>query len=131
MCVSLSVFDFFCLILLVFSSLSYCPAHSLCSHSSLFPGRSINKHTLCHAMHYTLSWGIFGLMVCFGDTYTKSNRHEFLGPDPRVAGYTFDYDGEVHIKWWDGFLKDQWIENQKWTFEFVRDANGDLVEKDG
>ncbi len=46
-------------------------------------------------------------------------RNEYLGPDPRVAGYWLDDDGEIHVKWWDGFLKDQWIDNEKWSIEVV------------
>ncbi|KAJ7131495.1 hypothetical protein C8R43DRAFT_930531 [Mycena crocata] len=43
-----------------------------------------------------------------------ARRHEFLGPDPRVAGYEIDGGGNVYIRWWDGFLSDQWSGTQKW-----------------
>ncbi|OBZ77904.1 hypothetical protein A0H81_02139 [Grifola frondosa] len=59
-----------------------------------------------------------------------SRRHEYLGPDPRVAGYFFDSDGEVHIKWWDAFLQDQWMDKQKWKFDVKLDEDGKWVEID-
>ncbi|KAF9802233.1 hypothetical protein IEO21_09921 [Rhodonia placenta] len=59
-----------------------------------------------------------------------SRRHEYLGPDPRVAGYHLDVDGEVHIKWWDGFLQDQWMDRQKWRFEVKVDDEGKWAEID-
>ncbi|KAH9940696.1 hypothetical protein B0H21DRAFT_697364 [Amylocystis lapponica] len=59
-----------------------------------------------------------------------ARRYEFLGPDPRVAGYFFDVDGDAHIKWWDAFLRDQWMEKHKWRFEVQLDADGGWVEKD-
>ncbi|KAI0067400.1 hypothetical protein BV25DRAFT_1819728 [Artomyces pyxidatus] len=58
-------------------------------------------------------------------------RHEFLGPDPRVAGFFFDVDGEIHVRWWDGFLKDQWMDRQKWIIresDLVLNEKGDWVE---
>ncbi|KAF5383131.1 hypothetical protein D9615_004819 [Tricholomella constricta] len=48
-----------------------------------------------------------------------AKRHEFLGPNPRVAGYFVDVDGDIHIKWWDSFLSDQWMGSQKWKVEGV------------
>lgn len=51
-----------------------------------------------------------------------------MGPDPRVAGYFFDVDGEVHIRWWDGFLNDQWMDTQKWKIDVTKDAEGTWVE---
>ncbi|KAI8986815.1 hypothetical protein BD414DRAFT_545226 [Trametes punicea] len=60
----------------------------------------------------------------------QAKRHEYLGPDPRVAGYWVDADGEYHIKWYDAFLKDQWVENRKWSFDVRLDARGHWVEVD-
>lgn len=57
-------------------------------------------------------------------------RHEFLGPDPRVAGYKLDANGEYHIKWYDAFLKDHWVDDQKWDFDVRLDARGNWVEVD-
>ncbi|KAI0048287.1 hypothetical protein FA95DRAFT_1491082 [Auriscalpium vulgare] len=58
-----------------------------------------------------------------------ARRHEYLGPDPRVAGYFHDVDGDIHIQWWDGFLKDQWMGTQKWTLgDIVLNERGDWVE---
>lgn len=59
-----------------------------------------------------------------------SLRHEFLGPDPRVAGYKLDANGEYHIKWYDAFLKDHWVDDQKWDFDVRLDARGNWVEVD-
>ena len=58
-------------------------------------------------------------------------RHEYLGPDPRVAGLYFDYDGEIHVKWWDGFLQVQWMDRGRWTFDVIYDdEQGKWVEKE-
>lgn len=57
-------------------------------------------------------------------------RHEFLGPDPRIAGYFFDVDGEIHVKWWDSFLQDQWMDKSKWKFDVRLGDDGKWVEKD-
>ncbi|KAJ6517428.1 hypothetical protein C8R47DRAFT_1172795 [Mycena vitilis] len=48
-----------------------------------------------------------------------ARRHEFLGPDPRVAGYEIDGASNVFIRWWDGFLSDQWSGTQKWKLDVV------------
>ncbi|KAJ7888324.1 hypothetical protein B0H14DRAFT_2693591 [Mycena olivaceomarginata] len=61
-----------------------------------------------------------------------ARRHEFLGPDPRIAGYEIDGGGNVFIRWWDGFLSDQWSGTQKWKLEVVWDDDADAwVEKTG
>ncbi|KAI0689163.1 hypothetical protein BC835DRAFT_272387 [Cytidiella melzeri] len=57
-------------------------------------------------------------------------RHEYLGPDPRVVGYRVDVDGELHVKWWDGFLQDMWMDNGKWTFDVRQTDDGKWVEID-
>ena len=57
-------------------------------------------------------------------------RHEYLGPDPRIAGYRFDHNGEVHIKWWDNFLQDQWMDKSKWKFDVKMAEDGKWVEID-
>ncbi|KAA1473600.1 hypothetical protein DENSPDRAFT_757803, partial [Dentipellis sp. KUC8613] len=60
-----------------------------------------------------------------------ARRHEYLGPDPRVAGYWYDVTGEIHIYWLDGFLGDQWVDKTKWsTMQVVMDEKGNWVEKD-
>jgi len=61
---------------------------------------------------------------------TIARRHEYLGPDPRVAGYFFDVDGEIHVRWWDGFLKNQWMDDQKWTLDVVQNAKDEWVVKE-
>ncbi|KAI9067815.1 hypothetical protein FKP32DRAFT_1672782 [Trametes sanguinea] len=60
----------------------------------------------------------------------QAKRHEYLGPDPRVAGYWIDADGDYHIKWYDAFLKDQWVDNRKWSFDVRLNARGEWVEVD-
>ena len=57
-------------------------------------------------------------------------RHEYLGPDPCVVGYFVDYNGDIHIMWWDSFLQDQWMDNQKWKFDIEVDDQGEWVPKD-
>ncbi|KAI0674177.1 hypothetical protein C8Q78DRAFT_966556 [Trametes maxima] len=59
-----------------------------------------------------------------------ARRHEFLGPDPRVAGFWVDAAGEYHVKWYDAFLGDQWIDDRKWSFDVRPNARGDWVEAD-
>ena len=61
---------------------------------------------------------------------TICGRHEYLGPDPRVAGYRIDVEGDVHIKWWDAFLQDQWMDKQKWAFDVRMEDDGRWVEID-
>ena len=62
--------------------------------------------------------------------FDSGDRHEYLGPDPRVAGYRFDVDGEVHVKWWDGFLQDLWMDKSKWRFDVKMTEEGKWVEVD-
>lgn len=57
-------------------------------------------------------------------------RHEYLGPDPRIAGYHFDVDGEVHVKWWDSFLGDLWMDKGKWNWDVKMTEDGKWVEID-
>ncbi|GJE86720.1 hypothetical protein PsYK624_028010 [Phanerochaete sordida] len=57
-------------------------------------------------------------------------RHEYLGPDPRIAGYRFDADGEVHVKWWDSFLGDLWMDKGKWKWDVKMTEDGKWVEVD-
>lgn len=35
-------------------------------------------------------------------------RAEFLGPDPKVAGFRVDSENAVRIRWWDAFLEQRW-----------------------
>ncbi|KAF8590765.1 hypothetical protein K439DRAFT_1328678 [Ramaria rubella] len=57
-----------------------------------------------------------------------SKKHEYLGPDPRVAGYEVGNDGNIRIRWWDGFLEDQWVGKEKWKVDVVCNDNGEWVE---
>ncbi|RPD79250.1 hypothetical protein L226DRAFT_480067 [Lentinus tigrinus ALCF2SS1-7] len=57
-------------------------------------------------------------------------RHEFLGPDPRVVGYFMDADGDYHIRWYDTFLQDQWMDNHKWKYDVRQDEHGHWVDAD-
>jgi len=60
----------------------------------------------------------------------KFIRHEFLGPDPRVVGYSFDYNGDVHVCWYDRYLDEQWVDGKKWTtLEVERGVRGDWAER--
>jgi hypothetical protein len=57
-------------------------------------------------------------------------RHEFLGPDPRVVGFSFDYVGDVHICWYDKYLEEQWVDGGRWkTLEVEKSENGGWVER--
>ncbi|KAL6308754.1 hypothetical protein BKA93DRAFT_724996 [Sparassis latifolia] len=57
-------------------------------------------------------------------------RHEYLGPDPRVVGYFFDGAGEVHVRFWDAFLRDQWMDTQTWQFDVRMDEHGKWAERE-
>ena len=35
-------------------------------------------------------------------------RAEFLGPDPKIAGFQVDSESVIHIRWWDTFLEQRW-----------------------
>ncbi|KAI0765096.1 hypothetical protein C8Q74DRAFT_1205932 [Fomes fomentarius] len=59
-----------------------------------------------------------------------SRRHEYLGPDPRVVGYFVDADGEYHVRWYDTFLGDQWMDSRKWAFDVRQDDAGRWVDVD-
>ncbi|KAF8837810.1 hypothetical protein BDN67DRAFT_991598 [Paxillus ammoniavirescens] len=59
-----------------------------------------------------------------------SRRHEYIGPDPRVAGYFFDGYGEIHVRWWDAFLKEQWMDKDKWTLDATIGSTGKWVVKE-
>ncbi|KAJ6503866.1 hypothetical protein C8R45DRAFT_817802 [Mycena sanguinolenta] len=61
-----------------------------------------------------------------------ARRHEFLGPDPRVAGFEMDRGGNIFIRWWDAFLSDQWSGTQKWKLEVVwNEDRQEWAEKTG
>ncbi|KAK0444568.1 uncharacterized protein EV420DRAFT_1574567 [Desarmillaria tabescens] len=86
----------------------------------VYPGSDINQ--LVH-IHYLKQWDGGGVAANFVHADgIDSKRNEYLGPDPRVAGYWFDDDDEIHVKWWDGFLKDQWMDSEKWSVEVVWDG---------
>jgi len=46
-----------------------------------------------------------------------AKRHEFLGPSPHVAGYSFHGAEEIRIEWWDVFLADKWVEKDTWVVD--------------
>jgi len=53
-----------------------------------------------------------------GDNYVSKDgidarRHEYLGPNPRIASYRFTLD-EIEIEWWEDYIKDTWIGSEKW-----------------
>lgn len=45
-----------------------------------------------------------------------STRHEYLGPNPRLASYRFTHS-EMEIEWWEDYIKDTWIGTKKWEVE--------------
>ena len=58
----------------------------------------------------------------------RTTRHEFLGPDPRVAGYSVE-EGDIRVLWIDRFLGENWVEGGKWdVLEVEMDSNGAWVE---
>lgn len=46
-----------------------------------------------------------------------ARRHEYLGPSPHVAGYSFFDANEVRIQWWDTFLQDRWVQKDAWKVD--------------
>ncbi|KAG6838192.1 hypothetical protein C0991_001149 [Blastosporella zonata] len=85
---------------------------------TVHPGTDLNQ--LVH--HYYIEevdtkWNDWVNYVHMDKVVAK--RHEYLGPSPRVAGYFVGVDGEIFIKWWDSFLSDQWMGNQKWEVEIA------------
>ena len=38
-----------------------------------------------------------------------------------MVGFFVDADGEYHVKWYDTFLGDQWMDGRKWAFDVRRD----------
>ena len=48
------------------------------------------------------------------------NRHEYLGPCPKVAGYRFT-NGQAEICFWDDYLKTAWIGARTWDVELEFD----------
>jgi len=46
-----------------------------------------------------------------------ARRHEYLGPSPHVAGFSFFAANEVRIQWWDSFLQDRWIQKDAWNVD--------------
>ncbi|GBE87756.1 hypothetical protein SCP_1104330 [Sparassis crispa] len=77
-----------------------------------------------------------GVQLCErGPNYVTADdvvprRHEYLGPDPRVVGYFFDGAGEVHVRFWDAFLRDQWMDTQTWQFDVRMDEHGKWAERE-
>ncbi|EJF56745.1 hypothetical protein BD309DRAFT_873730 [Dichomitus squalens] len=59
-----------------------------------------------------------------------ARRHEYLGPDPRVVGYWVDAEGDYHVKFYDTFLGDQWMDDRKWKFDVRMDEDGKWVDVD-
>ncbi|KAK0488182.1 hypothetical protein EDD18DRAFT_1191477 [Armillaria luteobubalina] len=78
----------------------------------VYPGSDINQLVY---IHYLESWEGGGVAV------------NFVHADGIVAGYWFDDAGEIHVKWWDGFSKDQWMGNDKWSVEVA--WNGERWEE--
>ncbi|KAI0349783.1 hypothetical protein OH77DRAFT_1414415 [Trametes cingulata] len=98
---------------------------------TMYPGTDVNQFVHRHyAEGERERWRREGWPNFVAGEAILAKRHEYLGPDPRVAGYTVDADGEYHVKWYDAFLKDQWVDNQKWSFDVRLDAAGNWVEVD-
>ncbi|KZV76629.1 hypothetical protein PENSPDRAFT_622555 [Peniophora sp. CONT] len=58
----------------------------------------------------------------------QESKHEFLGPDPRVAGYSVEGEG-IRVLWIDRFLEEKWVEGEKWELLDVEmDSNGAWTE---
>ncbi|KAF9480713.1 hypothetical protein BDN70DRAFT_804819, partial [Pholiota conissans] len=49
------------------------------------------------------------------------NRHEYLGPSPKVAGYRFTGD-LAQIIFWDDYLNTMWLGKHQWDVEIEFDA---------
>ncbi|KAI0365965.1 hypothetical protein BV20DRAFT_953241 [Pilatotrama ljubarskyi] len=97
---------------------------------TVYPGTDVNQFVHRHYSECKERWKREEWPNYVAGEAILAKRHEYLGPDPRVAGYVVDADGEYHIKWYDAFLKDQWVDNQKWSFDVRLDASGNWVEVD-
>ncbi|RDB17437.1 hypothetical protein Hypma_001610 [Hypsizygus marmoreus] len=83
---------------------------------TVYPGTDINQLIHQHYLEEVDTKTNTSVNFVHADMIV-AKRHEFLGPDPHVAGYFEDIDGDIHIKWWDNFLSDQWMDSQKWDVE--------------
>ncbi|EIM82459.1 uncharacterized protein STEHIDRAFT_141741 [Stereum hirsutum FP-91666 SS1] len=52
-----------------------------------------------------------------------SRRNEYLGPAPYVSGYHFSAnERKIMIEWWDIYLHEQWIGNERWEISLYFDT---------
>ncbi|KAF8909062.1 hypothetical protein CPB85DRAFT_1435807 [Mucidula mucida] len=100
--------------------LSYLARDGLAT-KTVFPGEDVN-HAVYRFYAEEAKGGKGRVNYVHADSVDE-RRHEYLGPDPRVAGYYTDPQGELHVRWWDAFLGDQWMEEGKWTMEVAWDGN--------
>ncbi|KAJ7031748.1 hypothetical protein C8F04DRAFT_894416, partial [Mycena alexandri] len=84
----------------------------------VYPGTDINQFVHQYYLEHVDPKAVEWVNFVHADNVV-ARRHEFLGPDPRVAGYELDNGGRVFIRWWDGFLSDQWSGTQKWKLDVV------------
>ncbi|KAJ7723488.1 hypothetical protein DFH07DRAFT_1067193 [Mycena maculata] len=89
---------------------------------TVYPGTDLNQFVHQYYIESIDPASVPWVNFVHADDVT-ARRHEFLGPDPRVAGYEMDGGGNVYIRWWDGFLSDQWSGTQKWKLDVVWDED--------
>lgn len=54
-------------------------------------------------------------------TFNPSN--EYLGPAPYVSGYYFSAnERKIMVEWWDIYLHEQWIGNERWEISLYFDT---------
>jgi len=50
-----------------------------------------------------------------------AKKREYLGPDPRVAGYRF-LRGKCNIEFWEAYLQNAWFCDTDWSVDVEFDA---------
>ncbi|KAJ7245659.1 hypothetical protein B0H12DRAFT_1187561 [Mycena haematopus] len=113
----------------------YLPRSYLCKDGmdvqTVYPGTDLNQFVHQYYLEKVDPQSVQWVNFVHADNVV-ARRHEFLGPDPRVAGFEIDGHENVFIRWWDGFLSDQWSGTQKWKLDVVWNEEGnEWVEKTG
>ncbi|KAI0341538.1 hypothetical protein BDW22DRAFT_1430183 [Trametopsis cervina] len=97
---------------------------------TLWPGDDLNQAVHNHYMQSLVGDEEQKLKARNCANFVAEDGHEYLGPDPRIVGFRFDVFGGVHIKWWDSFLQDLWMDNGKWAFDVKMTDDGKCAELD-
>jgi hypothetical protein len=104
--------------------------------------RQVDEDTLKGGRNYVSNDAILQTRYGFTDSCLEltslTRRHvlyraEFLGSDPKVAGFRVDSENVIHIRWWDSFLEQRWSgTGDSWVCEayWVNDQWKELKDVD-